>query len=444
MADRANAQPTKRLFVYMLTRDISLEYAILDLVDNAIDALIKERGADDIKEIVTGSLLGELKNRNRKNLKSIDITVNNGVFSIKDNCGGAGYTLAKNVMFRFGKEQVATSSLSVYGIGLKRACFKIGRDITVRSSNEESGFTVKFHVDEWLKDKKWSFPLEKYSPSKELIGYTEVIIKEFNKDIEHVLAQEGYIAKVKSLIARTYNFFIGSLVKITVNGETITPVEIPFGSSASVTPFLETAQYENVKITILASLVDKEFRKQEHAGWYVLCNGRTVVSSDQTDLTGWGDGLPRFQPKYRGFIGIVFLMSEETETLPWTTTKRGLNTDSYVYRFMRGKMDLAARPVLSFLDKMYPSSEPEEHPVERAIADSVKKVDIREVMRANKPTLFAISQQDTRIKDTVNVQLEVLTDDIERARRALKQPRLSARKVVEHAFRYFLKKECSE
>lgn len=36
-ADRINAEPTKAFFVDMLTRDIPLEQAVLDLVDNSVD-----------------------------------------------------------------------------------------------------------------------------------------------------------------------------------------------------------------------------------------------------------------------------------------------------------------------------------------------------------------------------------------------------------------------
>ena len=39
----ADARPTKQFFIENLTRDLSLEDAILDLVDNAIDALIRTR-----------------------------------------------------------------------------------------------------------------------------------------------------------------------------------------------------------------------------------------------------------------------------------------------------------------------------------------------------------------------------------------------------------------
>ena len=38
-----NAHPTKAFFVDMITRDIALEQAVLDLVDNSVDAASRDR-----------------------------------------------------------------------------------------------------------------------------------------------------------------------------------------------------------------------------------------------------------------------------------------------------------------------------------------------------------------------------------------------------------------
>jgi len=35
-----NVEPTKELFIYMLTRDVGLENAIIDLIDNSVDGAL--------------------------------------------------------------------------------------------------------------------------------------------------------------------------------------------------------------------------------------------------------------------------------------------------------------------------------------------------------------------------------------------------------------------
>ena len=45
--NRIEASPTKELFIYMLTRDIPLIRAILDLVDNSVDGATTSITDDD-------------------------------------------------------------------------------------------------------------------------------------------------------------------------------------------------------------------------------------------------------------------------------------------------------------------------------------------------------------------------------------------------------------
>ena len=45
--DLINAEPTKSFFVDMITRDISLEQAVLDLVDNSVDGAMRFKKVAD-------------------------------------------------------------------------------------------------------------------------------------------------------------------------------------------------------------------------------------------------------------------------------------------------------------------------------------------------------------------------------------------------------------
>ena len=46
---KAQASPAKRFFVEMLTRDIELADAILDLLDNCVDGALRSGGPDPLK-----------------------------------------------------------------------------------------------------------------------------------------------------------------------------------------------------------------------------------------------------------------------------------------------------------------------------------------------------------------------------------------------------------
>ena len=86
--DSAIALPTKQFFVSMLTRDISLADAILDLVDNCLDGARRftETNSVDYSQ------------------HWVRITLNSNVFAIEDNCGGIPRDIAKNYAFKMGRE----------------------------------------------------------------------------------------------------------------------------------------------------------------------------------------------------------------------------------------------------------------------------------------------------------------------------------------------------
>lgn len=106
----------KNFFINMLTRDISLNDAILDLLDNCLDGAL--RSQNHISQ-----------NKNEKNYNSFvaKITITKDNFTISDNCGGISRELAENYAFRMGKqnyEQNHDATIGIYGIGMKRAIFK--------------------------------------------------------------------------------------------------------------------------------------------------------------------------------------------------------------------------------------------------------------------------------------------------------------------------------
>src|SRR5215469_14732783 len=119
----ADAFPRKRFFIDMFTRDIALEDCILDLVDNSIDALIRTRELD-LEDAV-------LSNRRAGKTATISIAISPKQISITDDCGGIPLQKAQHEVFNFGHslkgfKDLTDRGLGAYGIGLKRAIFKMG------------------------------------------------------------------------------------------------------------------------------------------------------------------------------------------------------------------------------------------------------------------------------------------------------------------------------
>src|SRR6266545_4549677 len=138
-----HADPSKSFFIDMLTRDISLAECVLDLVDNSLHSLIRDTDLD-----VMQVLLGKKVARKPSDAK-ISIRFDSSEFRIEDTCGGITIEEAANEVFRFGKVKPdrAHTGLGVYGIGMKRAVFKLGRMIAVESSTDQEEFLVEIDVD---------------------------------------------------------------------------------------------------------------------------------------------------------------------------------------------------------------------------------------------------------------------------------------------------------
>lgn len=79
-ADKAQASPTKQFFVSMLTRDISLDDAILDLLDNCLDGAMRIADGDTVDYAD----------------HFVKIKLTRDEFSIEDNCGGIPREVAIN------------------------------------------------------------------------------------------------------------------------------------------------------------------------------------------------------------------------------------------------------------------------------------------------------------------------------------------------------------
>lgn len=448
MTEKVSALPTKQFFIDSIVRDITLEDAVLDLADNSVDSLVRVYGLD-----VTANLLKERDFRspraNSPGLEDIRIEITDESFSITDICGGIDIEHAKSNVFRFGRPQAQSdSALGVYGIGLKRAMFKIGKAIVIESYTLDSGFRIQIDVEEWAKDDtNWEFSLEPLPPAESLASSgTTIKITQLNEEVLLRLQAGGFRQRLSDALSTTYALFLERFLTISLDGKAIDPSPFPIAGSADLPPGHKTLEWDDVKLELFTGLGarDDDEWARRRAGWYVLCNGRVVVTADKTELTGWGLFGPTFHTKYRGFVGVAFFFSQDPTSLPWTTTKRGINIESRVYQLARKEMALVSRPVISFLNKMYPTEATEEIP-ERELAEKIRKIPVDE-LAATLPEPFK-SPDTTEVRkrrESVSVQYPALWADINRIKKHLTKPNWSASRVGRHTFEYFLRMELPE
>ena len=343
-----HAEPTKELFIYMLVRDIPLTRAIVDLIDNSVD------GATRLQS--NGSYEGLW----------IKISANKNLFQIEDNCGGITVREAEEYAFKFGRANDAEAtpkSIGRFGIGMKRAFFKIGRKFTVESTTLDSRFLVSANVEEWKKKSEWTFEFQDIQENRQYTteeAGTKILIEELHESVAEDLGLDNFLSQLKQEITIAYSLKIGKGLSISINGEEIAPISLNLRASDKI----KVAKFEReyryfgsleidtpVKVSLYAGVSDRNLNE---GGWYIFCNERMVLEADQTEITGWGTktGFPKYHPDFAFFRGYAFFESDDAAYLPWTTTKTGIDYDSPIYKSVKQEINQLTTPVITFLRRM--------------------------------------------------------------------------------------------
>ena len=444
----AKAYPRKNFFVQMFTKDISLEDCVLDLIDNSVDGFIRSRGVR-LSEIASGIWEKQKKKIRVAELPSIHVTLTDTTFEIRDNCGGIDLNHALEEVFNFGHPIGWTSeSLGVYGIGLKRALFKLGNHFAMSSQTRKNGFRCELDVAEWVKKDEspddWTIPIvEQRAASSPASAGTKILVDRLHDEVKMRIKSGTVESSLCKSISTTFSFFLERYVRIFVNGQRVDPSLIPTSKPSRGSVSFERFSDDGVQIRILATLAktgeDGRY-DQTRSGWYVICNGRAVLSADKGEITGWGiSPMPLYHTQFGGFLGLVFFESTDPMKMPWTTTKRSLNRESAIYLRARNRMAMAARPVLAFMRSKY-SADFDTAPVERELARNTVEATPAQ-LATTKNVQFAVLKTTPPPNPTTRVQYYALVSDLEKIRKHLNRGRMSAVAIGEHTFNYFLDQE---
>ncbi len=348
-----NAEPSKGFFVNMLTKDIPLDRAIMDLIDNSIDGAKSQiLISTEVKEIKASDFF-------------VEINFNNQYFEIKDNCGGFSKQAAIDYVFMLGKpinsgDQSGTDSVGRFGVGMKRGLFKIGNYFVVETKNGIDHFKVEEDVNLWLEEKgKWEFDFVDVNNADGKIDVNGTFIKvtNLNPAVQQDFSLSTFENSLKKEIRKTFNYSIKSGIKIRVNGQLLDAEPITFLKSDSLKPYYLKEIIEDVKVEIFVGIGEPN---PNEAGWYIYCNDRLMVDKDTSNLTGWDggkkfyddSGVQKYHNKVAMFRGLVFFSSNDSSKLPMTTTKWGIDVNSTLYKTVRSKMINAMKQVLGQLNKL--------------------------------------------------------------------------------------------
>jgi Histidine kinase-, DNA gyrase B-, and HSP90-like ATPase len=445
-----DARPEKRFFVDMLTRDIELAPAIIDLVDNSIDGAkrLRPEAGDD-----------------RFDGLSVQMRLESDLFEISDTCGGFSRQHAASYAFKFGRhrDQEATpGEVGQFGVGMKRAIFKLGRDFTVASRTDDDLWRVEVDVDWWLDElapDDWTFPFaDSDSPELERPG-TLVRCTNLLPSAARRLGQGAFVSRVLREIAMRHAQALQQGLVIEVNGRALQP-RPPFllCSDAlqpiSYTDRLEDSEGQSIEMRIAAGLAtaddgDEEtdtddpelFTGLDAAGWYVFCNGRALLFADRSRLTGWAEEVPRFHPQFRRFRGYVYL-SGDSAAMPWNTSKTAVDEDSEIWEQTRRHIVDALRKAIRVMNRLKREVQ-QRPPDDRPLVAAVKASQPMMLERLVERRTFALPDPPPRITaDARRISYSVSSEAFTRAADAMETSKAS--EIGQRTFAYWMRREVDE
>ena len=351
-----DASPTKRFFIEILTRDISIVAAILDLVDNSVDSANGMRPDGNLQDI------------------RVDVVANATEFSIEDNCAGIGVDNARDYVFRIGRPdgvEPSPESIGQFGVGMKRALFKIGSSFAVESTTSADGFTVDVNTGTWVSDEKtWTLPMTVHRPPVGTAG-TTIIVDGLYPQVVEAFSSQDFLDGLAEELRSRHRLAMGNGLVITLNGHPLKAADSMVATSELLRPAASTFKIQTPAGELLVRIVvgvaptgpqgvdedaepEEQSRPAADAGWLVFGNGRLLLANDKTRLTGWGSGrtkIPQYHNQYARFRGFVYMTASNAGAIPWNTMKTSVDPDSPIWHQVLTQMIPAARGVINLLNQ---------------------------------------------------------------------------------------------
>lgn len=191
--------PKKRV-LRSIARDLNLTMAVMELIDNSIDAW---------------------KRNNTGNKLVVNIKINKAddapsIFEYADNSGGVKINNISQ-LFTLGDTGASEEEESIgeFGVGLKRALFSMAQAFSIESKFQgEKGFVCNVKVDSFLSDSNWKL---NYTVGTSIPdGKSSIKFVNLNYEVSEKIERE-----IRKAIAETYSRTIANNGEVFVNNTEI-------------------------------------------------------------------------------------------------------------------------------------------------------------------------------------------------------------------------------
>jgi hypothetical protein len=326
----------------ILTQDLTTLEAIIDMIDNSVDAaredllLLKpHKDAYGLPEDYSSY--------------SITVRIDDDSVRILDNGCGINEAVLKRRAFYTGRASEHSYGIGYYGVGLKRALFKIGTNYAISTDDESHSYKKTFDTNSLGGSTSEKLSLDVFQSKKR--KRTLFSVSKLHAPVKYDIDSQSWFDNAVLELETRYALYIQKGLKIKIyNAKNHLRKEIKsqvprLRETTLVPPSKKVIQEGEVNIYVESGIHgDYRFPKEpdynltknktltDSFGLYFICNDRVIVSASTEKKHGW---KTKWHSEYNGFICLVRFVSEKAGLLPWNTAKTALKTDSTIFLKVR-------------------------------------------------------------------------------------------------------------
>lgn len=308
--------PKKRMY-WSIISDYSLETALAELIDNAIDNWSK---AGRRSELV------------------VELTLNSEDQSIvvDDNAGGVPELDHPQLISPgLSSNDPSGISIGVFGVGSKRAVVALAKNIRIQTRHG-SGKTFQFDIDEqWFLDSTWLLPKFEAGPISQSSTRIEL------SRLRIPITPESPKSLSDKLGATYARFLSEGRFRLLVNHRIVKCKLFdrwsfpPNFEPICVRGKIQDSDGETTEYAMTAGLVDTDAFKNGECGVYFYCNDRLIAQAVQDPEVGFVRGQAGVPHGEAALARLVCEFRGPAKSMPWNSFKTGINYHHRTYRAVR-------------------------------------------------------------------------------------------------------------
>ena len=285
-------QPPKEFFLRTITKDITPEEGISELIDTFIEWYLYHKSRGVIRN--PGNIIIQIKDEK---------------FKIESDYPGPPKNMVPDLLRFGGRVDTGCNKIGAYGIGTKRAIFKLGQDICLEGDDGNEYFYI--HIDkDWVKKEDWEDLILEDGKSKGT-RFNKIEVCDLYEEIKVEFKSPKFEKDLRERVKATYSYFTNRFIRIIINGVDIEAYDLNLVfEKEKIEPYYREFVESGILVKILVGITKGE---NDVYGWYVFCNNRLVIMRDTSDRTGF-DAANEISytspdPYHNIFLGLIFFSS---------------------------------------------------------------------------------------------------------------------------------------